>query len=534
MLISKTDCMIELKSKISEVVVYPQLALVKRVATHQFNAGKHEVCFETVPHEMVNESVQLTGEGNAMIYDVEVETVYIKEVTNEQAETARKKLVEKSKAKELLEIETEVTDKKYAFLERMLATVTNDNQKQVNFNPLDWHKMLEFYGQQLKESAQKKYTLQEKIEAIEVEINALELLIADADEYKYKKRIKCILAVENEQEVLLQTAYMMPGASWTPKYDVRANGTSKSLKIDYSAFVTQKTGEDWIDSKIFLSTATPHSNQKEPELRAWNIGFERFISGGNEKMDMMLEAREPALAPKMEMARSMKKEKALPKIQKPQATVQADTTSVKFEITNNQTILSNNKQHSLTIYSADFQSEFIYSTVPKLTEDAFLKAKCKNSSDYPFLPGKTHIFLDNHFVGNAFMKSILPNEEFDIDLGIDKAIKVEHKQLKKYHSDEGLFNKKNKYVFEYLITVENLKKTAELLKVKDQIPTSQDENLSVNLISPKIKENSENLKKTTENFIEWKFELKPLEKKEIELVFAIEYPKNETITGISL
>ena len=48
-----------------------------------------------------------------------------------------------------------------------------------------------------------------------------------------------------------------------------------SLQITYFGLITQKTGEDWKDAKIFLSTAQPSVGGEVPELPAQTVNFER-------------------------------------------------------------------------------------------------------------------------------------------------------------------------------------------------------------------------------------------------------------------
>jgi len=89
-----------------------------------------------------------------------------------------------------------------------------------------------------------------------------------------------------------------------------------------------------------------------------------------------------------------------------------------------------------------------YTIVPKLSQYAFLTAKIKNTSEYPFLPGETNIFLDGSFVATSNLKLVVPSEEFETSLGIDEGIKVDYKLIKKYEKNKGLISKKNNIVFE--------------------------------------------------------------------------------------
>jgi hypothetical protein len=43
------------------------------------------------------------------------------------------------------------------------------------------------------------------------------------------------------------------------------------IKINYFGMITQSTGEDWTDTKLSLSTATPSIGGNMPELETQNV-----------------------------------------------------------------------------------------------------------------------------------------------------------------------------------------------------------------------------------------------------------------------
>ena len=163
-----------------------------------------------------------------------------------------------------------------------------------------------------------------------------------------------------------------------------------------------------------------------------------------------------------------------------ESTVESGATSVVFDIDGSNTIKSDNEPHLVTITIQEFPAGFRYSAVPKNSQYAYLKAKVKNDSDYPFLHGDTNVFLDNNFVANSHLKAVAPTEEFWTFLGVDESIKVEYKFVKRFDETGGLFVEKNKKIFEYLIKIINNKKTQEEIVVWDQLPISQNEKIKVN------------------------------------------------------
>ena len=74
--------------------------------------------------------------------------------------------------------------------------------------------------------------------------------------------------------------YLVANASWSPKYDIRVDGKDKSMLISYFGQIKQKTGENWNDTKICLSTAVPSIGGNVPELPTQTVGI-RYIPYSN-------------------------------------------------------------------------------------------------------------------------------------------------------------------------------------------------------------------------------------------------------------
>jgi len=68
--------------------------------------------------------------------------------------------------------------------------------------------------------------------------------------------------------------------------------------------------------------------------------------------------------------------------------------------------------------------------------------------------------------------------------------------------------------------------------VWDQLPISQNNGIKVKLLEPSYKEDTDILKKTNENYLEWFYLLKPGEEVVIPLKYSVEYPADVTIEGL--
>src|SRR5690606_12922685 len=72
------------------------------------------------------------------------------------------------------------------------------------------------------------------------------------------------LAAQTPGNVELTVSYLVAGASWTPLYDIRVPQGDAEVSVDYSASVSQTTGEDWPELALLLSTARPGVTRELP------------------------------------------------------------------------------------------------------------------------------------------------------------------------------------------------------------------------------------------------------------------------------
>jgi hypothetical protein len=210
------------------------------------------------------------------------------------------------------------------------------------------------------------------------------------------------------------------------------------------------------------------------------------------------------------------------------ARLQSGVTSTAFQIGAKATVPSNNSKRKVTITVASLAADFRYSSVPKIQPRAYFKTNVQNTTAFPFLDGSMSVFVDDDYVSNSKMPAVMPGERFDASLGVDDGIRVERKLVNKLTETSGFFSKSKKTTYDIVITVENLKKTAEKITVQDNMPVSRHEKIRVEIESPKENE----LKPTAEGVLVWMLELKPNEKRELRLRFSIEYPTDMTVSAM--
>lgn len=529
-----------LKSRITAVTVYSDRAQVTRTASETLPAGEYRLMFDYLPVGLEPGSIQVNGTGNAVLSDVKTNIERYAETTDKDM----KALFDERTALEdrIAQMDGKIglARNEKGFLENIARKLTGVTEKTPagELDPDKWVKMVDFYRN-------RNLALDKEILDIEIakrdvraRLDKVNGQIADSgsSEQKTRYQVEVLVRMKEAGNVSLRLSYIVHGPIWQPVYDLRVSTREKKMNLVYSAVIRQSTTESWDDVALELSTAQPAIGGQQPELSPWHLNFYEprldYVPRSSAPMAPAPVARQ--MIQKESVGAMAKLEEATPasELERPTAGVQANATSVVFEIKGRNTIASDNLPHKVTVSIQDFPAEFRYSTAPKLSPFAYLKTKVKNASEFPLLPGITNVFLDNNFVANASLNQVAPGEDFWTFLGVDGAIKVERKFLRKHQEQEGVFEKKTKVVYEYLTEITNNKKSGEELVVWDQTPISSHEDIVVKLVEPQFDKDIPAIKKNELNYIEWFFKMNPGEKIKIPFVYSVEYPQGRQVTGL--
>jgi len=529
-------------SQISAVTVYTDRAVVTRTATVNLAGGQAELVFANLPDSLLEQSLQVSGRGTAqaLILDVSARRTFVDFTPNERLKQLEEQLRGLQAEDRKLEDEVGVITAQRSAIQQFINGAVLPGGKDVDRPKLeDVRAVLAFGQQQQVELARaardvetRRTALADKIAAVEQQMN--ELRGAGGRSFK-TVTVRVNAAQAGNLEVAL--SYTVGGASWSPSYDARVLATERAVALGYFGVVRQNTGEDWKDVALTLSTARPSLGGAAPTLTAWNIDVFNPILLAQARASEERAARAKMAMAAPTAARAVNYQNFTTDAAQPApeveaelagAVIEAGATSASFKIATSTTIPSDGTAQKVPIMSTRLAANPEYLTVPKRQATAFLTSKVVNSSEFPLLAGPMNVFLDGTFVATSQLRTVMAGEKFDLALGADEGIAVKHKRVQKFTEDTGLTNSGKRITYEYLLTVQNNKKTAERVIVVDQLPLSRNEKVVVKQLAPDARE----VKPTDEGTLKWTLDLKPGEKREITVKFTIEHPNDVSVTGL--
>ena len=507
--------------KITKIVLYPEMALVKKEIIVDLHKGENHLKFTKYPECMVDRSVQIEviQKEFVKILDIKVKRNYVKNL-------------QPNKIKELKH-EIRLLDRKILTISNKINSIKTAIKFIKSTNPFPDNtktsiKEVDRYSKYIIKSLEDKYNLIAQLKEEQKKLikrkNALENELNEIDSnFNPSKDIYLDLYSDKKVNSKIKITYLVKSAKWKYSYDVRVDSHEKSITLYSFAIVQQSTGEDWNTVNMEISTSKPEKGEIPP-LKPWYLDIyspPRLTKSVD--FDKIVMSAGPAnfkrWSDKKEILRNTFKE----------SYVRENWTSFTFMLPQKVSIPSDKKEHKIYLFSKTTKGDFIYFAVPKLNNCAQLNIEIKNPFKYPIMPGKVNVFLDGMFINRFFLeKEKLSGEKLNLSLGLDESIRTTKKLIKKYTQYKGVVSKKVKITYEYEINIYNGKKRKVNILVKDNIPVSRNEKIKVKLLYPKKDEVSI----SKEGIITWKIEVNPYETKRLPVGFVIEYPENIEIIGL--
>ncbi len=540
------------ESKVTQVTIYSDRAMVTRSAKFTVKAGENKVIFSELPVGVVQNTVQVNGFGNITIFDVQQKKGY-KMKPQGSAEELNESMQDMKDNEIRITDEMNALTKKESLLEKVMVSMLNQpsekkatGEVKAAYSFDEWTAAMDGYQQELSKISQNRRAKEIELRELKAEMQQLRWQIdqTKGGVDKVYQEVAVLVQAAEAGDAELELKYNIGGASWYPVYDVRFKEADKKLEVTYCGMITQVTGEDWDDANLTLSTARPSLGAYLPELYPWKIDNkapEVIVYDAVEEtkalsqvsqMNYGFSRKSGELAADMgDVALGINAATpAAPKADFATATIESGLTSAVFSVPTKISMKSGQEKKKVMITNQALTAELQWKSVPKYNATAFVNVSMTNTTPFPFLPGSMNTFLNNDFIAVGNMNTVMPGEKFQLVLGADEGIKIERKETKNFEDTTGWTNKTTRRNFEYTTTVTFNKKEAGRVVIFDQAPIPANEKIKVNIDSPKVKDlgvEIDNMNKVT-----WRIDMKPGEKRELKLSFTVEYPKDEAIYGL--
>ncbi|PYH34422.1 uncharacterized protein BO87DRAFT_396708 [Aspergillus neoniger CBS 115656] len=284
-------------------------------------------------------------------------------------------------------------------------------------------------------------------------------------------------------EVLLQLIYAVSAKSELKLHDLNINTLFSTAKIRLSH--TSPPGQaipsltPW-DLAVIL---TKSGSSVPPSMPTLGISEPTFPSPGFPELEgfsltFTADNLEEGLAP------SMYHDFYPPDSKVPESISQGHGPSVSYELPGRRVIKSSSAPRRYEIAELDLQASFTHVLVPKRHAAAFLRAKIQNTSPVNIRSGEVNLTVDHTCFGKTNVPSCVRNESFELNLGVDRFVKVAHKEPGITLSKIDEFLELTITYFKASCKIKNTRDHVVNVLVLDQVPFNVDDHFDVETLTP--------------------------------------------------
>lgn len=323
-------------------------------------------------------------------------------------------------------------------------------------------------------------------------------------------------------ELELDVSYLVEGATWEPRYDIRLDEGGGDVGVTWFGMVRQWSGEDWPACELRLSTARPTAAITIPDLEPW------FLT---EQPPMRPLAATAYGAPPAPMAlaaglsRSAGREEYAEPVSHVEATMDVGLTAATYAIEHPVAVPADGSDHQALITTFRLPAEVDHVTAPVRSDDVFLRATVANSSPHTLRAGRASLFHGAEFVGVSDLEVLAPGEVVELALGLDDRIRVT-RELVARHADKGLLGATSRHEARWRTTITNHTGKQAKVTVVDQAPISRVPGITVREVRTTPSTTVDDLGEVT-----WRLALADGQQAELELSVRVEVARGTRLDG---
>lgn len=515
--ISQTPQNHEIKTEIEQITIHLNGAEVYRTGKVNLNVGKHQLIFTDLSPKINPQTIRTATPEGVTILSITSRINFLKQKKEGSPEIVRLQdsLEQQQIAFQDIQDLQNGFEQEKKLLERNQVLGSKENTISVE----EILRAGELYRQrhtainrELAILARKQQNVSEQIARLKAQLQ--ELNVGN----QYTSEIYLIVKTERSVNADFQLQYVVNEAGWSPIYDLQSGKLSEPINLKYRALAYNNTGIEWNNIKIKLSTADPLQSANKPQLSTWLLKENAPIAL-NRQQGRLNYYNQNQLNDFNNTPQTYSNESGSIRFE----TIEVSELSNEFDIEEPYSIPSDRKPYSIEITNYDLEASYKHFCVPKVDKDAFLVAQITGWEKLELIAGPINIYRHNTYIGLANLDTRNLSDTLDLSLGRDKNVLVKRVKQEELSKKQFLGNNK-KWTVAYKISVKNNHDTAIDMELLDQIPISNDKEISVD-----VQEISGATLFEKTGKLQWTFSLNAGESRSFDLGFSVKYPKTKEI-----
>jgi uncharacterized protein (TIGR02231 family) len=533
----------EIASRIEAVTVFPDGAVVTRGADIDVGAGPSVLAFKNLPNDLDPTSLRVAGLADS---DMAIDSVatHLAAAESKPSGEIETKLRDLRSQREQVQVSLDALEAEKAMVLRFAKADPKDlSSREKSLAVSEWPAVFDTIASALLRIGEKERVETAKVRELDAAIIALsQVHTVNNGKLELRRVVEVEIHAPTAVKGHIALTYRVAHAGWRPVYDARldtGNASRKpSLDLVRRAAVSQRSGEDWQDVALTVSTVRASRNTTAPDMETRRLVFleqpmpvptSRAPSdrlGGLQFADELKAAKpEPHMAPPP-MAVS-----ALPKqATETESQIEAGDFQASFIIQGHISLAADAAPKTFAISSRRISPEIAVRSVAALDPTAYLESHFVNEDEAPLLPGDVALYRNANYIGRGSIEFVAPGDAVDLGFGADERVKVTRLPIKRKENEPTWFGQTKSEAREYKTTVKNLHDFAIKIILIDQIPISENTAISVEQL-PATTPPTEKTVADKRGVMSWTYDYAPGQAREIHLAYRMKWPGDRDVTS---
>lgn len=523
---------LDLVSRVDRVTVFPDAALVTRVGVAELPAGTSALVLRALPASIDPASVRVEGQGTSAFtigaVDVRLTPGEAKPALDPDLEARITRIKDERDA---VQARLAAFEAKKGSIERYAqASPEKLGVEGKPFEVRQWQAAWEAIGAGLAGVHEEIRQSRARLRDLEGELASVERarpipLRPGAPKRDVTIAVEAGVPLKGE----LRVTYRVAGAAWVPLYDARLDTGAKdrraTLDLVKRAQISQRTGEEWSEVEMAVSTTRVSRATAAPDLPPLQVSF------FEERARPMTTARPAAPAPAE--TRAAADAVAFPEAARADAVQQgamleAGAFHATYRVPGRVSVAQDGVTKTFILGQRRLEPALVVSAAPELEDTAYLKASFTHDDEAPLLPGKVSVHRDGTYVGRTRLKLTATGDQIDLGFGADDRVKVTRVPLRRRENEAGWIGQTKSDVREFKTTVRNLHVVPMRITIADRLPFSENAAITVEQLRETTPPNDKALN-DKRGVLVWTYDYAPGEVKELRLAYRIRWPAERDV-----
>jgi len=506
------------EAPITQVMLYPGSALIERTVT--VKAGDTRLEVGNLPANFDLDSVEIeTSPGIEPGEAAWLDSARFKPLNKTEA-ALEAKVLNLAERINTLKVDRKAAERELKYLDS-LAQGGSENPTLRTPAP-DPARVLTLIRQGSQNAERRILAIDSQTQALERELAAARRDLAEVRPNVDSVRTLALnLDAKNSGQVKIR--YLFRDAGWRPAYRAFLDSKSGTVRLERAAQIAQRSGEDWNNVRLTLSTGQPRQSAEGPTPRSWELRLRR-------EMEQKVMARQRAVAAAPMPMAMMDMAAEAPASNRPLFEVEViqGEFATEYIIPGTSNLPADGRRVSVALGSVSVPVKLEARILPRASASAWLVA----SGDLPegvWPAGMMRLYRNGAFVGQKNWYP-LHNARLSLPFGQDELIQVTVKPRDDTRGKGGFIAQKNERLIADTFTITNRRPEPVEVTVLEATPVSREQSITVeHRFQPQI---SANDWEDIPGVIVWQALLKPGEKRDFAVEYQIRWPQDQMIENL--